>query len=256
MAALWDFSQSAVTFDNPAYLFDGTGPAPSGVNYVSQTTVAGFDYTSLITSEHAIRPKFMALVNDLANAVGNITAFVQSLPGQFDIDTAIGAQLDIVGQWVGISRVVQNVITPGFFGFNDTPGALGFGEVGVMGVGGIFYELGSTYGASVVLNDAQYRQVLYAQIATNQSNGTAADLAQAVIDITGVQSYIRDLGNLNPQIVVNGLVSPVAQSLLLTPSLLPLPAGVALAPIDYVQIPLSATPTDSSTFTATPTGQW
>jgi len=49
------------------------------------------DYTSLITSEHANKPNFVAVVNALANSVAAITAVAQSLSTDFDLDAATGA---------------------------------------------------------------------------------------------------------------------------------------------------------------------
>jgi hypothetical protein len=88
------------------------------------------DYTTLITSEHRDKPKFAALVGLLANAVGDIGAAIQSLPQAFDLDVAIGTQLDVVGLWVGRSRTVTDVLIVGFFGFSDDIVALPFGEEG------------------------------------------------------------------------------------------------------------------------------
>ena len=82
------------------------------------------DYTTLITSEHASKSKFMAVVDLLANGVGAITQVAQSLPTEFDLDAAVGAQQDIVGLWIGQSRVVPNVLTVGFFGFADNFAAI------------------------------------------------------------------------------------------------------------------------------------
>ncbi len=201
-----------------------TPPPPTG---------GPFDYTDLITSEHASKPKFTALVDAIANGMGDIRTFVQGIPAQFDLDTAVAPQLDVVGQWVGQGRVIPNVLLTGFFGFEDDEAALPFGELGQPSIGGVFYELGAPYGGTTILDDDTYRTVLRAKITTNQSDGTAAALTQAVQDIFGVSATIQDLGNLSITITVASLLTQLEQALIRQFSLLPLPAGVGVAAINY-----------------------
>ena len=57
------------------------------------------DYTDLITSEYQQQPDFVALVAALTNSSINADSFDSIYPS-FDLDDAVGAQLDVVGQWV------------------------------------------------------------------------------------------------------------------------------------------------------------
>ncbi|MDE1905307.1 MAG: DUF2612 domain-containing protein, partial [Rhodospirillales bacterium] len=43
------------------------------------------DYTGLVTSEHADKPKFMAMVAAVAQGFANATNAADSLPGSFDL---------------------------------------------------------------------------------------------------------------------------------------------------------------------------
>src|SRR5579862_5364414 len=100
------------------------------------------DYRTLITSEHSQQPNFLATVNLTANGIGTITSLLQSLPALFDLDAAMGAQLDVDGKWIGLSRVVTGVPLVAFFGFADDSSALPFGDLNVPATGGRFIELG------------------------------------------------------------------------------------------------------------------
>ena len=62
------------------------------------------DYINLITSEHADKSNFAATVALRCQPYVDLINFYQSVTSDYDLDTAIGTQLDVVGQWVGISR--------------------------------------------------------------------------------------------------------------------------------------------------------
>lgn len=196
------------------------------------------DYTTLISGQHADKPNFMALVDALCNGVADITACAQGLSADFDLDSAMGAQLDVVGLWVGVSRIVPNVLTIQYFGFSDNVNALGFGELGDPSAGGPFYELGESFSASTVLPDSQYRQLLYAQILTNQTDGSPADFVTAAQFITNAPAELTDPGNLTITLHVGAPVNQLAAAMLGQLNVLPKPAGVILAPIDYTNIAL------------------
>lgn len=207
------------------------------------------DYTSLITSEHRDKPKFAALVNLLANGVGDIGAAIKSLPQAFDLDVAIGKQLDVVGQWVGQSRTITDVLIVGFFGFEDDVVALPFGEEGDPSIGGRFYEEGEAFSGTSVLADPEYRTILRAKIIRNHYNGTADEIAQALEYIFNAHAYIRDPGTMSLQVVVNSSISLVGQSLLTNFDLLPRPIGVSIDKIIYSH--LSAEAQDVASASAT-----
>jgi len=61
-------------------------------------------YLSKITSEHANKPMFSALVAALVQASVDQQNVLQNFAALFDVDNAVGDQLDKIGQWVGVSR--------------------------------------------------------------------------------------------------------------------------------------------------------
>lgn len=198
------------------------------------------DYTTLITNEHASKPKFVALVNLLANGVGTITAQSQGLADEFDLDTAIGAQLDVVGLWIGQSRIIPNTLTIQFFGFSDNIAALPFGELSNASIGGPFWNIGDPYTSTTVLGDFLYRQFLYAKILRNQSDGTAAALEEALADIFGVPATLQDPGNLVVNVTALGSVSSIVQTIVQQYDILPRPAGVRFGSFTFTPDPPTA----------------
>lgn len=189
-------------------------------------------YSSLITSEHNQRPNFMAVVNLLCQGVSDCTDVINSLPTTFTLGSAIGAQLDIVGQWIGQSRIVAVSLLFGYFGFSEYGGGadgaqLPFGEYSNHSIGGIFFNLSDTTSATTTLNDGQYTALLDALVIRNEYKGTAAEVIKAIIDITGVTgSYISfDTGTLFVPLQIYGATT-LQQEMISSLDILPRPAGV------------------------------
>lgn len=62
-------------------------------------------YTDLITNYHATKPKFVEHIDLVTRPLAETSAAINGLINAFDIDNAAGVQLDILGQWIGLSRV-------------------------------------------------------------------------------------------------------------------------------------------------------
>jgi hypothetical protein len=67
-------------------------------------------YTDLITNYHAGKPKFFDHVDLSTRPLIDVSAATAGLI-TFDVDTAVGDQLDILGKWIGVSRAVAAPIT-------------------------------------------------------------------------------------------------------------------------------------------------
>lgn len=184
------------------------------------------DYSDLLTSEYADKPNLVATVQLTANAIGDITAALQSLPALFDLDNAIGAQLDVDGQWIGFPRTIGGVLLVQFFGFGDDATALGFGELGSPATGGRFYELGEDLSTSATLADPEYRLLLRAKILQNDWDGSVAEFEAAVADVIAMPTTVIDPGTNVVLIMPSAAVDPVLSQLLTTYDLLPRAAGV------------------------------
>ena len=178
-------------------------------------------YLALVTSEHRDKPKFRALVSALIQPFADISALINSMPALFDLDVAVGDQLDKVGQWIGVSRGLKVPITGIFFSL-DTPG---------LGLDQSFWQ--SQYTPSTGLEqlpDAQYRTLLRMRIVNNSWNGSLSQ-AYSIIDALFANSiytpFIQDYGNLSMAIGLSGAVPDNLTKALLTQGYFNVrPAGV------------------------------
>ncbi|MGF6474897.1 hypothetical protein ABIE06_001717 [Pantoea dispersa] len=143
-------------------------------------------YTELITNYHAGKPRFVAHVDLSTRPLTDASAALQGLVTALDIDSAVGAQLDILGEWIGRTRVVRQPISGIYFSF-DTDG-LGWDQ----GIWQGPYDPDAGYTS---LSDDTYRIVLKAKIAINNWNGqndTLPPILEAALEGSGLKMQIVD----------------------------------------------------------------
>lgn len=194
------------------------------------TTVA--DYTSLVTSEHQ-KPNFLATITALVQPAVDQQNMLATMPGLFDLDNAVGDQLDTVGAWVGISRYIPNAIQLAYFGFDVTANGQPFGEEGQPAIGARFYDEGEPVASSSVLADPEYRFVIRAKIAKNNTKGTNDDFLSSLSFLfstpgTTVPVILDDPGTMHIGIAVGRPVTYLEKLLISEVDILPRPAGVQL----------------------------
>lgn len=143
-------------------------------------------YTDLITNYHATKPLFFQHVDLSTRPLLDTNTALNSLITAFDIDTAVGAQLDILGEWIGRTRYVSVPISGIYFSW-DTDG-LGFDQ----GVWQGPYDPDNGYTA---LSDETYRVILKAKIAINSWNGqndTLPPILDTALEGSGLRMQIVD----------------------------------------------------------------
>lgn len=191
------------------------------------------DYTQLITSEHNKRPKFTAMVAAVANAWGAVYDFTKTIPADFDLDAAVGAQLDVIGLWVGQSRLIPNVLLVQYFGFDGNPAALNFGEEGNAAIGGRFYGDGDPIDGSTLLADPEYRTIIRARIVRNTAKGLTADFIKSLQFMFAAPAIIDDQGDMAVSIYIGRPLSLTEIAIITGLDILPRPAGVKVRTRGY-----------------------
>lgn len=138
-------------------------------------------YTDLITNYHRGKPLFVDHVDLSTRPLTDVSTSLDGLLTAFDIDSAIGVQLDILGEWIGRSRIVSVPISGIYFSL-DTDG-LGWDQ----GVWQGPYDPENGYTS---LSDDTYRVILKAKIAINSWDGTNDSLPE-ILDTALAGSGIR-----------------------------------------------------------------
>ena len=211
------------------------------------------EYLALITSEHSDKPKFEATVGATVAPLARLQEVLSSFIKEFDIDSAVGVQLDIIGQWVGRPRRIDTPLIGVYFAWDDV--------VGDGWDSGIWKGPYDPDSGLVDLPDDAYRLLLKAKVAANSWDGTipgAYAIWAAVF--TSSQLVIQDNQDMSMVVGIAGQPLSIVDQALLTNGYVPLkPEGVriqyyAIAPAAGA---LFAWDTDEgSALAGWDTGQW
>lgn len=152
-------------------------------------------YDSKLTSEYSRATKFHKWLLYCLRISDDISNCLASVPVAFDLDFAIGVQLDILGQLIGASRSVP------------------------------FQPSG---GVSPILDDKTYRILLKATIANNTWDGTIGSLYPIWNDLfPGGRIAIIDNQNMTATIIMTGTFTSIIQDLITNGLIVPRPQAVA-----------------------------
>ncbi len=156
------------------------------------------DYTSLVTSEHRDKQKFMQVVGLMAQTFADIQNTTLAIVQAYDLDQAVDDQLDTLGLWIGLSRYLETPITGVYFEFNNP--ALGWNQ-------GIWRgPFDSGVGITRLDNDT-YRLFLRAKIQANHWDGTIDGYNAAMDTIfagTGTNVTVIDNQDMSMDVVISG----------------------------------------------------
>lgn len=103
------------------------------------------------------------------------------------IDTATGAQLDIIGDIVGQPRELIDTDLISYFAFDGYPDAQSFGDLTDGSAGGFYYSLGDPLAGNTLLNDEQYRLFIKAKIIKNNTQCTPDQFLNFISFVFGSQ---------------------------------------------------------------------
>lgn len=153
-------------------------------------------YLSLVTSQYSNSTNFKTWLLKAISTVNDNTITANQMIAAFDVDTAIGAQLDIIGELVGRKRMVN------------------------------FEPLD---GSSFVLDDTNYRVLIKAKIVQNQWKGTIAELTSTwKILFPDGDIIITDNQDMSMNVVISGNLTFLTRDLIRNGYIVPKPQGVKI----------------------------
>lgn len=180
-------------------------------------------YLDKITSEYKTQPKFMKMNEALLQILDDVEETTRTIGPSYDLNTASGTQLDVIGVILGLSRKLD-------FQPKNGPD---------------------------VLDDSTYRTCLKARIAFNQWNGTRGGL-EDILNAVFPQAAFLITDNLDMSITViyvAGDASPYLLELLGNDLIIPRPEGV-LMNYSSAENAIFAWDTDEEYFKGWDEGYW
>lgn len=160
---------------NPSYGTSGYGLNGYG-NEPIEALPIGY-YLALLTSQYVNSPKLNALLYVMLKKFDDISQCMIKLDTALDLDSAVGPQLDMLGQTVGASRTLS--FQPSF-------------------------------GVSSILDDVTFRTLIKARIAWNQWDGTQGSLYGVWHMLFPTATIvIADNQNMTATLYIGGLPSSI-----------------------------------------------
>lgn len=131
------------------------------------------------------------------------------------LDTATGAQLDIIGDIVGQPRELIDTALIAYFAFDGYPEAQPYGDLNNTSLGGLYYSFGDPLAGNTLLNDEQYRLFIKTKIFKNNTQATPNQFLQYISFVFGVQiNNVISEGNAEFTILVGKELSSFERTLL------------------------------------------
>ena len=163
-------------------------------------------YLDNITSQHRDKKKFIAWLSSSLTIIDHAYIMTKNIDNDFDLDNAIGIQIDMLGQSIGRQRTLTFQPLNGF---------------------------------SPIMDDETYRLVLKAKVAMNNWDGrteSAYEIWKNIFKDIGLQ--IQDNQDMSITAYVTGYVNQIRQDLIQHGYIVPKPEGVRInyigrTPIDF-----------------------
>ena len=158
------------------------------------------EYTALIAGHWAQKPKFQQWIFTLTEPFRIARErFVQMAVESFDLDKAVGAQLDAVGARIGLARGLPVALSDVFFALDD-----------VDGIGldlGVWLTKLDTTTTLVTMGDNVYRMALKAKVQLNHYDGTLEAVTNVLRELFTVfnseGAFIDVIDNQDMNFIVN-----------------------------------------------------
>jgi hypothetical protein len=182
------------------------------------------NYLNLITSAYRNKDNFIAWLTGGLDLVDSETVIADAMTGYFAIDTAIGSQLDILGDILGQSRTV---------------------------------DFQPTDGSSSVLDDDNYRILLKAKIIINLWDGTISEMATIWSSLFPSSNLVvTDNQDMTMNVGILGEVSLMVRDMVKYGYIIPKPQSVGINYFFYGDGPIFGYDIDNEYFSGYDKGKW
>jgi hypothetical protein len=177
------------------------------------------DVEKTIISQYAHSRTICGLVRNMNTYLDPRADFNNFFDYVWNIETAQGFGLDILGRIVVIPRELEITVESKYFGFKEA-GAKGFNQAP-------FYN-GQTTTQTYSLPDNEYRKVILVKALSNISSSNSAAINQLLQNMFAGRGrcYINDLGNMRIRYVFEFALTPAEVSIMTKSGAFPRPAGV------------------------------
>jgi len=191
-------------------------------------------YANLLIIQYNNKPKAWATIAALVNQVAQLDLLIFAMrSGGFTLDNAVGAQLDILGSWLGVRRYYYGVDTSKrYFGmpeYGDSfPAFLGFLRYGDDPASTQYFKQYSDLSpTSGLLGDGDFRRFLKYIAQLRVMNVTLESIDALMTQFFGSVIHATDNGDMTITYTIAANSDTVINMIVAT-NAFPKPAGVAI----------------------------
>lgn len=157
-------------------------------------TVANSEYVALLTSQYQTSTKFKTWLESALTLLNDFSLCADEMPSHFDLDTAVGIQLDSIGSLIGQSRTLS---------FEPTDGSEPY------------------------LDDVTYRKILKLRAYYNYWDGQVSTIYEGWNSLfPDVSLIITDNQDMTAAITLTGELSQIVIDMINNDMVIPRPEGV------------------------------
>jgi len=202
-------------------------------NYYASLLIIQYQLPNAVATIKALIDTLMPINSSTGNLLLN------DVRDAFNLDTAVGQQLDILGSTVGVNRYYNNFVdNSNYFGFFDTysndsgecKGYIDTDDSGTIPTAGIWIDYSNLLAFSAKLNDDDFRLLIKLKILKNTSNHSWQSLTEGLYNLFGNNLYIGTCGMMHMTYFANMPLSNVINAAA-SKKILPRPLGVTISGI-------------------------
>lgn len=189
-------------------------------------------YSNLLIIQYHDLPKAKAMI-ELFVRQALVDGLVLDLEEAFNVDTAVGAQLDIIGKYVNLDRFYQGQTLTDFFALTDYNETLDPAKIGLTDYTTGFAKFGKTItyndylSNNQTLGDDDFRFLIKLRILQNNINYSHGEIDDVIFKFFGMNLFADSTGGMVMYYFYTGIV-PAILTVALQKKLLPKPMAVRL----------------------------
>jgi hypothetical protein len=191
-------------------------------------------YVDLLIIQYADKPKARATIALYIEEL-MATGILFDVRDAFNLETAIGVQLDIIGKYVDLDRFYSSSDLSGdYFGFADaadiggtSANIVGFDDAAAPDKTGFFLDASEVISNNMRLNDDAFRTLIKFRIVQNNSDHSVKSITDSIFAFFNTSVLVKD----NLDMTMTYFVGDYSNSLIraaLQKKVLPKPMGVRL----------------------------
>ena len=192
-------------------------------------------YGNLLIVQYHDKPKAQATIAAVVEAMLANGVFFDVLNG-YNIDTAVGVQLDVLAKYIGVDRFYTRQILDGYFSFSsydETPydyeHGIGFSTYADYDTkDGKWLSYQDVINTQLTLSDDDFRTILKLKIIQNNSNHSRKSIDDSMFAFFGNTVVPSSDGNMMMTYTVLGELTSIV-AVAIQKQVLPVPIGVGLS---------------------------